>query len=77
MQIYSFSLFQYASNHNQFDTMYCRVLIFTEFWYAHVIKTDGNILKFEKVCSGAPAGRFGKLLLIRDVRILIKVLVIF
>ena len=34
MQILSDSLLQYMYNHNQFDTLYCRVLIFAEFWDA-------------------------------------------
>ena len=29
-------------------------------------KTNVNILNFDKVCGGAPYGRFGKLFLIRD-----------
>ena len=33
-----------------------------------VYKTNGNIMKCDKVCNGAPDGRFGKLFLIRDAK---------
>ena len=43
MQILSDSLFQYTSNHNQFDTLYCRVSIFwNRFESNKYIRPDGK-----------------------------------